>query len=70
MFLTHEWVCGHEKNLCVDDTRLGPTDDVRFGGLWKPVSRISGIFEFCGATLVVFYFLIVQGDYRVLLQLN
>ena len=44
------------KYLCVDDPGLGPTDAVCFGGLWKPVSCISGIFEFCSATLVVFYF--------------
>ena len=31
---------------------------------------MSGIFEFCSATLVVFYFLIVHGNFRVLLQLN
>ena len=57
------WLLSNEqrshKNLCVEDTRLGPTDAVPFGGLGKPVSRISGIFEFCSATLlyvVVFYF--------------
>ena len=44
------------KNMCVNDTGLGLTDAVRFGGLWKPVSRISSIFEFFSATLVVFYF--------------
>ena len=55
------------KNLCVDDTGLGPAEAVRFSGPWKPVSCISGIFEFCSATLVIFYFLIERGDYRVIL---
>ena len=32
-FWPNNRVIGARKNLCVDDTRLGPTDAIRFGGL-------------------------------------
>ena len=70
-FLTHRWVGGREK-ICVSMT-LDRAPHWRCLSWWvlKPVSHISGSFEFCHGTftVVVSYFF-KRGDYRVLLQLN
>ena len=48
------------KQLCVNDTELGPTLMLfvlaGFVYLFSVFSSTSGIFEFCRATFVVFYF--------------
>ena len=46
-------------DLCVDDTRRpdwAPLTPFVLAGFENRFSRISGIFEFCRAPLVVFYF--------------
>ena len=49
-----------EKKLCVDDTEPGPALIpfvlVGFVNRFPVFSSTSGIFEFCRATFVVFYF--------------
>ena len=45
------------EKICVSTTSYwGPHWRGSFWGVLKPVSYISDIFEFCRATLVVFYF--------------
>ena len=52
--MTHRWVGGAKKSTRPHTHAVGMA-------ALKPVSRISGLFEFCCTTLVVFYFLLCEA---------
>ena len=66
MFILRDCVRNCEKNLCVDDTRLGPTLTLFvLASFWNCFPTFLIYLNFFAPHLVIFYFF-ERGDHRVL----